>query len=88
MALNAPIQGSAADIIKKAMIRLDEELERATTRGVMLLQVHDELVIETPSAGVDGTVDLVREVMEGIVSLEVPLVVDIGTGPSLAEAKA
>jgi DNA polymerase-1 len=88
MALNAPIQGSAADIIKKAMIRLDEELERATTRGVMLLQVHDELVIETPSAGVDGTVDLVREVMEGVVSLEVPLVVDIGTGPSLAEAKA
>jgi DNA polymerase-1 len=87
MALNAPIQGSAADIIKKAMIELDQRLEAAGDRTLMLLQVHDELVMETPLESVDETVSLVREVMEGVVELSVPLLVDIGSGASLADAK-
>ncbi|MFH1103513.1 MAG: DNA polymerase I [Actinomycetota bacterium] len=87
MALNAPIQGSAADIIKKAMIGLDGELETRGMRSAILLQVHDELVVEAPLDEVDDAVSLVREVMEGVVSLDVPLIVDIATGRSLAEAK-
>jgi DNA polymerase-1 len=85
MALNAPIQGSAADIIKKAMIVLDDELDGSG--AAMLLQVHDELVLEVPEADADAVVDLTRRVMEGVVELEVPLVVDTWTGPTLADAK-
>jgi DNA polymerase-1 len=88
MALNAPIQGSAADIIKKAMIELDRRLEDAGDETRMLLQVHDELVLETPATDVEATSELVREVMEGVVDLSVPLVVDIGSGTSLGDAKA
>jgi DNA polymerase-1 len=88
MALNAPIQGSAADIIKKAMIELDGRLEAATEDTFMVLQVHDELVLETPTDSVDATASVVREVMEGVVTLEVPLRVDVGTGTSLGDAKA
>jgi DNA polymerase-1 len=87
MALNAPIQGSAADIIKKAMIELDERLEAAGDETLLLLQVHDELVLETPIDRVEETSALVREVMEGVVDLSVPLVVDIGSGASLGDAK-
>ncbi len=87
MALNAPIQGSAADIIKKAMVVLDAEL--AAGQGAsMLLQIHDELVFEVPDDRIDETSDLVRSVMEGIVELDVPLVVDTATGANLAECKA
>ncbi len=88
MALNAPIQGSAADIIKKAMIELDSRLEMPADGSRMLLQVHDELVLEAPKSAVEETVDLVREVMEGVVELSVPLVVDIAVGTSLGDTKA
>ncbi len=88
MALNAPIQGSAADIIKKAMIELDDRLEAEGEDTFMVLQVHDELVLETPTQDVDATASVVREVMEGVVALEVPLRVDVGTGASLGDAKA
>ncbi|MDX1691642.1 MAG: DNA polymerase I [Acidimicrobiia bacterium] len=88
MALNAPIQGSAADIIKKAMIALQDELEARGMRTAMLLQVHDELVIEAPDDEVEAAVDLTREIMEGIVELDVPLRVDVGTGTTLGDAKA
>ena len=88
MALNAPIQGSAADIIKKAMIELDDRLEAEGDDTFMVLQVHDELVLETPTQDVDATASVVREVMEGVVALEVPLRVDVGTGASLGDAKA
>ena len=87
MALNAPIQGSAADIIKKAMIELDRRLEAGGDETLMLLQVHDELVLETPEGAADATAALVREVMEGVVELAVPLRVDVGTGSSLGDAK-
>jgi DNA polymerase-1 len=87
MALNAPIQGSAADIIKKAMVVLDGELEGRSPASTMLLQVHDELVIEAPFEEADEVAHLVKEAMEDVVELKVPLRVDLGTGLTLAEAK-
>jgi DNA polymerase-1 len=87
MALNAPIQGSAADIIKKAMVRLDDELAGRHPAASLLLQVHDELVIEVPEAEAEAVARHTREIMEGVVALRVPLRVDLGMGPSLAEAK-
>jgi DNA polymerase-1 len=87
MALNAPIQGSAADIIKKAMVVLDAQLRRAGHRAEMLLQIHDELVLEVPMAEVDEVAALTKSVMEGIVELSVPLRVEWATGQSLAECE-
>ena len=87
MALNAPIQGTAADIIKLAMVRLDEEIEERGLRSAMLLQVHDELVIEAPDEEIDAAVELTRRAMEGVIELAVPLNVDLGVGRTLAEAK-
>ncbi|RMG18939.1 MAG: DNA polymerase I, partial [Planctomycetota bacterium] len=80
MALNTPIQGSAADIIKVAMIRIHRRLAREGLRARMLLQVHDELLFEAPADELERLEDLVREEMEHAVPLEVPLVVDVGTG--------
>ncbi len=85
MAINAPIQGTAADIIKLAMIELDRRLEGSGVR--LVLQVHDELLLEAPEAEVAAAVEEVRRAMEGVVELEAPLVVDIGTGPSWYDAK-
>ena len=85
MALNAPIQGSAADIIKQAMIVLDERLEG--TGAAMLLQVHDELVIETPTEIQPEVSTTIREVMERVVELRVPLVAEVGVGSNLADAR-
>lgn len=85
MALNAPVQGSAADIIKLAMIEVDSRLAAGTAR--MVLQVHDELVIEAPTDMVKDTVDLVVETMESVADLAVPLTVDVATGANFAECK-
>jgi DNA polymerase-1 len=85
MALNAPIQGSAADIIKKAMIDLDRELGGRSAE--MLLQIHDELVIEVPEDEAEDVAGVTRELMEGIVDLTVPLKVDVASGKTLADAK-
>ena len=85
MALNAPIQGSAADIIKMAMVELDRRLPEV--EAVLLLQVHDELVLEASPEAAPATAALVTEVMEGVASLEVPLTVEIATGSDLASAK-
>ena len=79
-AINAPLQGGAADIIKRAMVRLPGALLDASLRARMLLQVHDELVFEVPEAEVDDTAALVKKVMESAASLEVPLVLDTGVG--------
>jgi DNA polymerase-1 len=87
MALNAPIQGSAADIIKMAMVALDAEVEQRGWRTALLLQVHDELVLEAPAEEAEEAAHLTRSIMEGVAALRVPLRVDLGTGPSLAEAK-
>ena len=86
MALNAPIQGSAADIIKVAMLRVDEAIREAKLRSRMLLQVHDELVFEV-AEGEQGQLDeLVRREMGGAAELTVPLDVSVGTGRSWHEA--
>ncbi|MEZ5835372.1 MAG: DNA polymerase I [Geminicoccaceae bacterium] len=81
-AINAPIQGSAADIMKRAMIHVAHALEREKMDTRLLLQVHDELVLEVPHDELTALEDLVRSVMEGAASLSVPLVVDVGHGPS------
>lgn len=88
VATNAPIQGSAADLIKVAMIRIHEVLRGGDFEARMILQVHDELVLEAPSGELDRVRELVRREMEGAVKLMVPLVVDMGSGPNWLDAKA
>jgi DNA polymerase-1 len=86
MALNAPIQGSAADVIKVAMLAVQSALAAAGLRSRMLLQVHDELIIEVAPGELDHVRDLVCAAMEGAASLRVPLDVSVGTGQSWANA--
>ena len=86
MAVNTPIQGSAADICKAAMMAIDSSMRGAALEAKMLLQVHDELVLEAPEAEVDRVCALVRTHMEGVHPLRVPLVVDVGVGRSWGEA--
>ncbi len=86
MALNAPIQGSAADIIKVAMLRVDEALRGEGLRSRMLLQVHDELVFEVAPGELDTLREMVPRVMCGAFDLRVPLQVSLGTGRTWAEA--
>lgn len=85
MAVNTPVQGSAADIIKAAMIAVDGELERRAMRSRMVLQVHDELLFEAPADERDELEEIVRTRMEGVVRLDVPLKVNIGTGANWCE---
>lgn len=87
MAQNAPVQGTAADIFKVAMIRTERALTDGGYAGRMVLTVHDELVLEVPVAEREATIALVRDAMEGAEKLRVPLVVDIGVGPTWADAK-
>jgi DNA polymerase-1 len=87
VAQNAPIQGSAADLIKIAMIRIHEALRAPDVNARMLLQVHDELVFEVPGPEVETVTALVRREMEGAASLSVPLVVDVGVGDNWLETK-
>jgi len=87
MALNAPIQGSAADIIKKAMIVLDAALAERQRSARLLLQIHDELVLEVPDEDLEEITELTKAIMEDIVILRVPLRVDTATGKTLAECK-
>jgi DNA polymerase-1 len=86
-AQNSPLQGSAADLIKLAMVRIHHAIREQGLAGRMLLQVHDELVFETPPEEVEALSRLVRHHMENVVALQVPLVVDIGIGPNWLEAK-
>ncbi|MGE5926741.1 MAG: DNA polymerase I, partial [Gemmatimonadota bacterium] len=86
-AQNSPLQGSAADLIKVAMIRIHAALTDQRLAARLLLQVHDELVLEAPPEEIDAVSALVRAHMEGAAELAVPLVVDIGTGPNWLEAK-
>ncbi|MEM6675054.1 MAG: DNA polymerase I [Planctomycetota bacterium] len=85
-AVNTPVQGSAADIIKRAMIDLEAKLQATELGAQLLLQVHDELVLEVPKAEIDETVAVVRDAMEHAVELDVPLVVDFGWGADWLEA--
>jgi DNA polymerase-1 len=85
-AINMPIQGTAADLIKKAMLVVDEELRAQKLSTVLLLQVHDELLLEAPDAEVEQVKALVARGMAGVASLKVPLKVDVGAGKSWADA--
>jgi DNA polymerase-1 len=86
MAVNTVVQGTAADLIKCAMLAVDEVLHRMRSAARLILQVHDELVLELPVSEVESVVGRVREVMEGVMSLGVPLRVDIGVGRNWREA--
>jgi len=85
-AINAPIQGGAADIIKRAMVILPDALVEAGLSARLLLQVHDELILDVPEAEAEASTALVKRVMEGAASLSVPLVVDAGIARTWAEA--
>ena len=82
IAVNAVIQGSAADLIKRAMLAIDQRLRSSGMESRMLLQIHDELVFEAPNAELSKLAALVREEMEGAMTLDVPLRVDIAAGPN------
>jgi DNA polymerase-1 len=89
-AINAPLQGSAADIIRRAMVRMDEALRREKLAAQMLLQVHDELVFEAPNSEVAATIEVVRKVMTDaphpFIELAVPLQVDAKAAQNWDEA--
>ncbi|MBI3049938.1 MAG: DNA polymerase I [Acidobacteria bacterium] len=85
--VNMPIQGTAADILKKAMIALHAELPRRGFRTRMILTVHDELLFEAPREEADQAAEAVREQMEGVVALKVPLTVDVGIAENWRDAK-
>jgi DNA polymerase-1 len=86
-AVNSPLQGTAADLIKLAMVRIDREMERRAGRAAMLLQVHDELVFEAPADEAAEVAALAKREMEQVYRLEVPLLVDVGIGDNWRDAK-
>jgi DNA polymerase I len=86
IAVNTPIQGSAADIIKVAMINIAHIFRQEGLKTRMILQVHDELVFEAPESELDRVREIVRSEMEGVIRLEVPIKVDMGSGPDWGEA--
>lgn len=85
-AINAPLQGANADIIKLAMIEIDKQFISLGLKAKMTLQVHDELIFEVPDAEVEQVTELVRKIMQNIVTLQVPLVVDVGVADNWADA--
>ena len=85
-AVNTPIQGSAADLIKLAMIKMEAALEKNSLSSKMLLSVHDEIIFETPFEEKDQLMDLAKSVMENVYPLKVPLKVNFGTGSNWAQA--
>ena len=85
MAMNSPIQGTASDLIKVAMIRVAQALNDKKLESKMMLQVHDELVFECPKSEVEQMKDIVRDSMENALKLNVPLSVNISTGKNWAE---
>lgn len=86
-AINMPIQGTAADIVKAAMIETDKNLPHISPKSKMLLQIHDELVFEVPQKDVKKVAKLVKTVMENIYKLDVPIIANIEAGPSWGTTK-
>jgi len=86
-AVNSPLQGTAADLIKLAMVRIDREMQRRGGQAAMLLQVHDELVFEAPAEEAAEVAALAKREMEQVYRLEVPLLVDVGIGDNWRDAK-
>jgi len=87
MALNTPIQGTSADVIKMAMVNLVQAQKKKEWSGRMLLQVHDELVFEIPEKDVAASIRAIKPLMENAVTLDIPVTVDFKSGPSWAEMK-
>ncbi|HTM62320.1 MAG TPA: DNA polymerase I [Burkholderiales bacterium] len=85
-AINAPMQGTAADLIKLAMIAVQNWLDESRAKAKLIMQVHDELVLEVPDSEVDATKGKVRELMESVAKLDVPLVADVGVGENWDQA--
>jgi DNA polymerase-1 len=85
LAVNTPIQGSAADIIKLAMVGVAEEVSRKKLKAVLILQVHDELLFELPEKELEETCALIRPIMENVFPLSIPLKVNISWGNTWAE---
>ena len=88
VARNMPIQGTSADIIKIAMIRVRNRLKAENMQAKLILQVHDELIVEVPENEADRTVRILEEEMENAVKLNVPLIAEAGKGKTWYEAKA
>jgi DNA polymerase-1 len=86
-AINMPIQGTASDIVKIAMLKVDEEFRRAGLESRLLMQVHDELLVEVPEKEVAKVTEVLKHEMETAVSLDVPLVADVGVGENWMDAK-
>jgi DNA polymerase-1 len=86
-AINMPIQGTASDIVKIAMLRVDEEFKREGLDARLLMQVHDELLVETATVGAEHVAEVLKREMEGAVSLDVPLIVDVGIADNWMDAK-
>ena len=86
-AMNMPLQGSAADIIKIAMLRVWNRLKTDGFRAQLVLQVHDELVLDTPEEEAERAQRMLKEEMEAAISLEVPLIADVSVGKSWYDAK-
>ena len=87
MALNTPIQGTSADIIKKAMIEIYEELNKRNLKSKMVLQVHDELIFDVLKEEKDEVIDIIENIMENTYKLRVPLKVDTETGDNWYNVK-
>src|SRR6185437_14581429 len=86
-AVNTPLQGTAADLIKVAMIRIAQEMREQKLRAQMVLQVHDELVFDVPAEEVGALAKLVRHAMENVIELKVPIVAEVGVGPNWRDLK-
>ena len=87
LAINSVVQGSAADLIKVAMVNLQHRIEEASLPAKLLLQIHDELVVECPASEADRIAKTIEEAMTGAMELDVPLKVDVGVGKDWFEAK-
>jgi DNA polymerase-1 len=85
-AINAPVQGTAADIMKLAMIKMHKSIKKEGVEAKLILQVHDELILDTPKKEIDTVVGLVTDSMMGAANLDVPLEIDIGIGDNWDQA--
>ncbi len=86
-AMNMPIQGTCADILKYAMVKIVREFEKKQLEAKLLMQVHDELVVECPDTETETVTKILHEVMEHIVEWDIPMAVEVGTGKNWLEAK-
>jgi len=85
-AINAPMQGTAADLIKLAMVAVQNFLEQRKLRTMLIMQVHDELVLEVPENELEELTAKLRELMQSVAKLDVPLLVDVGVGDNWDQA--